>query len=126
MVCWLGLATERFLAGFESHCANFSLRNFGNCIYPALPLPVSFGDTKTRQSLLLTSAGLEIYISRQWTIGLPVLEIWWSCQISGGPDVANVNICLSNQNTADILYLFLNMYKAFEQYLQYITSTEKD
>ena len=33
--------------------------------------------------------GLEIYISRQWTIGPPVLEIWWSCQISGGPDVVN-------------------------------------
>ena len=29
-------------------------------------------------------AGLEIYISRQWTIGPPALEIWWSSQISGG------------------------------------------
>ena len=35
--------------------------------------------------------GLEINISRQWTIGPPALEIWWSCQVSqsGGPDVAN-------------------------------------
>ena len=33
----------------------------------------------------LTIAGLEIYISRQWTIGPPVLEIWWSCKISGVP-----------------------------------------
>ena len=28
--------------------------------------------------------GLEIDISRQWTIGPPVLEIWWSCQTAGG------------------------------------------
>ena len=41
--------------------------------------------------------GLDIDISKQWTIGPPVLEIWWSCQISGGPDVANRQICLSNQ-----------------------------
>ena len=31
-------------------------------------------------------SGLEIYISRQWTIGPPALEIWWSCQIPGGPE----------------------------------------
>ena len=37
--------------GFESHCGNFSLRNFGNSVYPALP--VSFGgDPKSRRSLL--------------------------------------------------------------------------
>ena len=30
-----------------------------------------------------------MYMSRQWTIGPPALEIWWSCQISGGPDVAD-------------------------------------
>ena len=39
------------LAGFESHCGKTSLRNFGNSVYPALP--VSFGgDTKSRRSLL--------------------------------------------------------------------------
>ena len=39
--------------GFESHCGKLfaSLRNFGNSVYPALP--VSFGgDTKNRRSLL--------------------------------------------------------------------------
>ena len=66
--------------------------------------------------------GLEIDISRQWTIGPPVLEIWWSCQISGGPDVANRQYLFVKSNTADIVYLFL----AFEQYSQYITFTEKD
>ena len=35
------------------------------------------------------SPGLEIYITRQWTIGPPALDIWWSCQISGGPDIGN-------------------------------------
>ena len=44
-----------------------------------------------------TSSGLEIYISRQWTIGPPALEIWWSCQISGGPDVANCTFFGQNQ-----------------------------
>ena len=38
---------------------------------------------------ILGSPGLEIDISRQWTIGPPVLETWWSCQISGGSDVGN-------------------------------------
>ena len=67
---------------------------------------------------------LEIDISRQWTIGPPVLEIWWSCKISGGPDVANRQcVCLSKK-TADIIYILL--YKAFEQSLQYMTFTEKD
>ena len=33
---WLGLATGQFPNGFESHCGkNFSLRNFGNSVYPA-------------------------------------------------------------------------------------------
>ena len=65
------------------------------------------------------SVGLEIYISRQSTIGPQVLEIWWSCQISGGPDVANRKYFVVKSNTADRTYLFL--YKAFEQSLQYIT-----
>ena len=50
---WLGLATGQFPpAGFEPQCGkHFSLRNFGNSVYPALP--VSFGvDTKSRRSLL--------------------------------------------------------------------------
>ena len=39
---WLGLANGQFPAGFEPHCGkNVSLRNFGNSVYPALP--VSFG-----------------------------------------------------------------------------------
>ena len=69
---------------------------------------------------------LEIDISRQWIIGPPVLEIWWhqSCKISGGPDVANRQYLFVKSNTADIIYLFL--YSAFEQSLQYITFTEKD
>ena len=29
---WLGLATGRFPAGFESHCGKLSLRNFGNWV----------------------------------------------------------------------------------------------
>ena len=68
--------------------------------------------------------GLEIDISRQWTIGPPVLEIWCSCQIYGGPDVANRQYLFVKSNTADIIYLFL--YKTFEQSLQYMTFTEKD
>ena len=51
--------------------------------------------------------GLEIDISRQWTIRLLVLEIWWSCQISVGPDVANRQYLFVKSNTADIIYLFL-------------------
>ena len=51
--------------------------------------------------------GLDIDISRQWTIGPPVLEIWWSCQIVGGPDVANRQYLFVKSNTADIIYLFL-------------------
>ena len=72
----------------------------------------------------LRKAGLAIDISRQWTIGPPVLEIWWSCQISGGPDAINRQYLFVKSNTGDIIYLFL--YKAFEQSLQYITFTEKD
>ena len=68
--------------------------------------------------------GLQIDISRQWTIGPPVLKIWWSCQISGGPDVANCQYLFVKSNTSDIIYLFL--FKAFEQSLRYITYTEKD
>ena len=32
---------------------------------------------------------LVIDISRHWTDGPPAHEIWWSCQISGGPDIAS-------------------------------------
>ena len=38
---------------------------------------------------MISKTGLEIDISMQCTIEPPALEIWWSCQISGGPDVAN-------------------------------------
>ena len=37
---WLGLATGRYRPGSNPAAAT-SLRNFGNCVYPALP--VSFG-----------------------------------------------------------------------------------
>ena len=48
--CWLGLATGRFRPGSNPTAENFSLQNFGNSVYPALP--VSFGgDTKSRLSL---------------------------------------------------------------------------
>ena len=69
-------------------------------------------------------AGLDIFISRQWTIGPPVLEIWWSCQISGGPNVANRQYWFDNSNAADRIYLFLH--KGFEQSLQYMIFNEKD
>ena len=49
--------------------------------------------------------GLEIDFSRQWTIGPPVLEMWWSCQISGDPDVANLQYLFVKSNTADIIDL---------------------
>ena len=70
------------------------------------------------------NAGLDIYISRQCTVGPPVLKIWWSCQIPGGPDVANRQYFFVKSNTADRIYYFL--YKAFEQSLQYIQFYEKD
>ena len=49
-LAWNGDRT--YPAGFEPHFGkNFSLRNFGNSVYPSLP--VSFGgDTKSRRSLL--------------------------------------------------------------------------
>ena len=48
---WLGLATGRSRSGSNPTSENFSLRNFGNSVYPVLP--VSFGgDTKSRRSLL--------------------------------------------------------------------------
>ena len=50
-LAWNGDRT--FPTGFEPHFGkkNFSLRNFGNSVYPSLP--VSFGgDTKSRRSLL--------------------------------------------------------------------------
>ena len=45
-----------------------------NCFHLAMPI-ANLGN-------LWTTAGLEIYISRQWTTGPPAMEIWWSCQIS--------------------------------------------
>ena len=65
-----------------------------------------------------------MYISRQWTIGPPVLEIWCSCHISGGQDVANRQYFLVKSNTADRIYLLL--YKAFEQSLPCIKFNEND
>ena len=45
---WTG---DRTVRGSNPAAENFSLRNFGNSVYPALP--VSFGgDTKSRRSLL--------------------------------------------------------------------------
>ena len=45
---WTG---DRTVRGSNPTAENFSLRNFGNSVYPALP--VSFGgDTKSRRSLL--------------------------------------------------------------------------
>ena len=45
---WTG---DRTVWGSNPTAENFSLRNFGNSVYPALP--VSFGgDTKSRRSLL--------------------------------------------------------------------------
>ena len=59
--------------------------------------------------------GLEINISRQWTIGPLAMEIWWSCQISGGPDLANRTIVLIKSNTAYRMYPL--PYKTFCKYL---------
>ena len=68
---------------------------------------------------------LEINISRQWTIGPPALEIWWSCQVSGGPDVVKCTFFWAKSNTADRIYLL--PYKTFENTLQYILHfIEKD
>ena len=51
---WLGLATGRSRPGSNPTSENVSLRNFGNSIYPALP--VSFGgDTNSRGSFYLVS-----------------------------------------------------------------------
>ena len=48
---WLGLATGRSRPDSNPTSQNFSLRNFGNSVYPALP--VSFGgNTTNRRSLL--------------------------------------------------------------------------
>ena len=48
---WLGLVTGRSRPGSNATAENFWLRNFGNSVYPALP--VSFGrDTESRLSLL--------------------------------------------------------------------------
>ena len=48
-LAWTGDRTV--LTGFESHCGKPSLRNFGNSIYPALPMSFG-GDTKSSRSLL--------------------------------------------------------------------------
>ena len=48
---WLGLATGRSRPGSNPTSENFSLWNFANSVYPALP--VSFGGgTKSRRPLL--------------------------------------------------------------------------
>ena len=48
---WLGLATGRSRPDSNAPAENVLLRNFGNSVYPALP--VSFGGyTKSRRSLL--------------------------------------------------------------------------
>ena len=73
-----------------------------------------------RFSFLLSSVislGIEINISRQWTIGPQALEIWWSCQISGRSDF------WVKSNTADRIYLV--PYKTFEMTLHYIHFIEK-
>ena len=45
---WTG---DRTVRGSNPTAENFSLRNFGNSVYPALPLSFG-GDTKSRRSLL--------------------------------------------------------------------------
>ena len=65
------------------------------------------GPWKSPDDLTWNDPGLEIDISRQWTIGPPVVEIWWSCQISGGPDVANSQYLFVKSNTAEIIFPFL-------------------
>ena len=72
---------------------------------------------------MAAESGLEIYISRQWTIGPPALGIWWSYQISGGPDVANCTFFWAKSNTADRIYLL--PYKTFEKTLQYVHFIER-
>ena len=48
---WPSGLGDRTVRGSNPTAENFSLRNFGNSVYPALP--VSFGgDTKSRRSLL--------------------------------------------------------------------------
>ena len=49
---WLGLATGWSRPGSNPTSENFSLRNFANSVYPALPVSFVGGDTKSRQSLL--------------------------------------------------------------------------
>ena len=69
-------------------------------------------------------SGLEIYISRQWTIGPPhVLEIWLSCQVYGSPYmyVANRQYLFVKSNTADRIDVLL--FKGFEQSLQYMKAS---
>ena len=82
----------------------------------------SFSDTS---SGITDIAGLEIYISRQWTVGPPALEIWWSCQISGGPDVANCIFFWQNQ-TQLTEFTFSHTRLIYEKTLQYIHFIEKD
>ena len=48
---WLGLATGRSRPGVRIPLRKTSLRNFGNSVYSALPVPFG-GDTKSRQTLL--------------------------------------------------------------------------
>ena len=45
---WTG---DRTVRGSNPNAENFSLRNFGNSVYPALPVCFG-GDTKSRRSLL--------------------------------------------------------------------------
>ena len=61
----------------------------------------------------------------QWTIGPPALEIWWSCQISGGPDVANCIFFWQNQ-TQLTEFTFSHTRLIYENTLQYIHFIEKD
>ena len=52
------------------------------------------------------------------------LEIWCSCQIFGGLDIANCKNNLGKIKAADRIYLL--PYKTFEKTLQYIHFIEKD
>ena len=63
-------------------------------------------------------------ISKQWTIGPPVLEIWWSCTISGGPDLADCQYFLSNHIQLTEFTFSCSISTILE--LTYIKFNEKD
>ena len=90
--------------------------------------PLSLGTMSASASYIenLAYTGLEIYISRRWTIGPPALEILWSCQISGGLDVANCIFFWQNQTQlTEFTFSHTRLIYIYEKTLQY-TFIEKD